>query len=139
MYNTNKYFRSALIVKTVNGHTFELFKPLVYYREAKLSKEQMELLNTINPTISYVVPEGFQTNLASVPRIFYTLVPPFGRYTKAAVLHDYLCKQFHYGFVTRKLADEVFLEAMKVSNVQFITRYLLYGCVRLYAIVKRYK
>lgn len=37
------------------------------------------------------IPAGFATDLATVPRIFWALLPPHGAYEKAAVLHDYLC------------------------------------------------
>jgi hypothetical protein len=37
------------------------------------------------------IPAGFETDLASVPRIFWALLPPQGAYEKAAVLHDFLC------------------------------------------------
>ena len=37
-----------------------------------------------------VVPAGFATDFASVPRAFWRLLPPFGEYMLAAVVHDYL-------------------------------------------------
>jgi hypothetical protein len=37
------------------------------------------------------IPGGFETDLASVPRVFWALLPPQGAYEKAAVLHDHLC------------------------------------------------
>lgn len=40
------------------------------------------------------VPDGFKTDLASVPRILTWLIPRYGKYTKAAVLHDYYCSYF---------------------------------------------
>ena len=36
--------------------------------------------------------EPFKTDLASVPRVMTWLFPRYGQYTKAAVLHDYLCQ-----------------------------------------------
>ncbi|HEY5171135.1 MAG TPA: DUF1353 domain-containing protein, partial [Acidimicrobiia bacterium] len=36
----------------------------------------------------------FSTDLASVPRSLTWLFPRYGKYTKAAVLHDYLCQNF---------------------------------------------
>jgi len=41
------------------------------------------------------VPKGKVTDLASTPRILWIILPPFGRYTKAAVVHDYLCGTQH--------------------------------------------
>ncbi|MGY1804549.1 DUF1353 domain-containing protein [Blastococcus sp. SYSU D00922] len=36
----------------------------------------------------FVVPAGFRTDFASVPRPVTWLVPRFGAYTLAAILHD---------------------------------------------------
>jgi hypothetical protein len=36
------------------------------------------------------VPPGFVTDLASIPRLFWDLLPPDGPWVKAAVIHDYL-------------------------------------------------
>ncbi len=41
----------------------------------------------------FVVPAGFRTDLASVPRVFTWLIPRYGIYTLAAILHDYLCRK----------------------------------------------
>jgi hypothetical protein len=40
-----------------------------------------------------IVPAGFKSDLASTPSWLWSIYPPFGRYTYAAVVHDYLyCK-----------------------------------------------
>ena len=62
------------------------------------------------------VPAGYRTDFASVPRFFWRIFPPFGRYSRAAVVHDYLCD------VSPKLCDHktaaaVFLEAMTLAGV----------------------
>lgn len=36
------------------------------------------------------VPKGFTTNFASIPRVFWRLLPPRGRYNRAAIVHDWL-------------------------------------------------
>src|SRR5262245_55189884 len=36
------------------------------------------------------VPVGFVTDFASIPRIFWSALPPDGRYTYPAIVHDYL-------------------------------------------------
>jgi len=36
------------------------------------------------------VPRGFVTDFASIPRVFWSLLPPDGQYTYAAIIHDYL-------------------------------------------------
>lgn len=37
-----------------------------------------------------IVPAGFRTDFASVPRGLWNVFPPVGKYAPAAVLHDYL-------------------------------------------------
>lgn len=41
--------------------------------------------------LGFVVPSGYRTDFASVPRFFWRIFPPIGRYCQAAVLHDWLC------------------------------------------------
>ena len=38
-----------------------------------------------------IIPAGFATDLATIPRIFWALLPPSGVYEKAAVVHDFGC------------------------------------------------
>lgn len=59
------------------------------------------------------IPEGFRTDLASVPRFLPLAYAMFGgRGRKAAVLHDYLCRQ---GF-DRAFADDVFWGALVIEE-----------------------
>ena len=75
-----------------------------------------------------VVPDGFRTDWASIPRVFRSLIPKVGRHIPAAVVHDYLVRL--EGF-SRVLADRVFLEAMKVLGVPWWKRYAMYTAVSL--------
>ena len=73
---------------------------------------------------------GFITDFASVPQVFWSILPPDGQYTQAAVLHDWLyLKQTR----TRKEADKIFLEAMEVLGVAWWKRNIMYQAVRLFA------
>lgn len=75
------------------------------------------------------VPAGFETDFASVPRLFWRLYPPTGQYGKAAVVHDYL---YRGSGVSRELADKIFLEAMECLKVHWWTRHTIYRAVRLF-------
>lgn len=85
-----------------------------------------------------LVPEGYLTDGATVSRLLYWLVPPWGRHGHATVIHDYLCEHLalRHGFdtldISRKKADQIFNEAMKVTNVNPIIRTLMYAGVTLY-------
>lgn len=76
-----------------------------------------------------VVPAGFETDYASVPRLpfAYSL---FGGVAKwAAVIHDYL---YRTATASRADADAVFLEAMEASAVGSWRRYPMWAGVRLF-------
>lgn len=76
-----------------------------------------------------VVPVGFETDLASIPRALQWLFPPDGAYTKAAVLHDYL---YRCGLFSRAQADAIFREAMQVLGVPAWQCWLIYRAVRVF-------
>lgn len=73
------------------------------------------------------VPAGTITDLASTPRILWSVLPPHGQYAKAAILHDYLYQQ---AIGSKRYADDVFLEAMTVLGVAKWRRTAMYWAVR---------
>lgn len=75
------------------------------------------------------VPAGFETDFASVPQLFWNILPPCGSYGKAAVVHDFLYRT--EGVATRGQADAVLLEAMTFLKVGWLTRQIIYWGVRL--------
>lgn len=76
----------------------------------------------------YEVFDNAKSDLASIPRILWSIAGhPAGIYAQAAVLHDDLYKK---GKVSRKRADEIFLEAMEVLGVPEWQREALYKGVR---------
>jgi hypothetical protein len=76
------------------------------------------------------VPAGFETDFASVPRPLWAFFPPDGRYTQAAVVHDYLYNQRHIHGRKRSECDAIFLEAMGVLGVNWFKRHTMYRAVR---------
>jgi len=86
-----------------------------------------------------IVPAGFLTDGASVPRWFWGLVAPWGNYGQAAALHDYLIEYgvvFHNNQrvnISRKEADHVFNEAMRVAGVSKWQRRIMFLSVRAYS------
>lgn len=80
---------------------------------------------------SIVVPRGFETDGASIPRALWPIYQPWGTWGKAAVVHDFLYRtQTRPG--GRKAADAIFLEAMKVLGVPGLRRRILWGAVRMW-------
>ncbi len=76
-----------------------------------------------------IVPVGFRTDIASVPWFVWSFVPPTGRYSRPAVVHDYL---YRAGNVSRAQADAVFCEAMLVEGVVWWRRWVVWAAVRLF-------
>lgn len=77
---------------------------------------------------TFVVPQGFRTDLASVPRVPVAYWLCGGRANKPATLHDWLYSE---GVVARAVADAVFLEAMEAVGVPWLYRFLMWAGVRL--------
>lgn len=84
----------------------------------------------------FVVPVDFPTDFASVPRPFVWLVPRYGRYTKAVILHDYLWSLAKRGDVTWVDADGILRRTMRELGVAFLRRWLMWAAVRLASIVR---
>lgn len=74
------------------------------------------------------VHKGYQSDLASVPRLFWRLIPPDGKHSPAAWVHDVL---YEAEVVPRKAADDVFREALKELGVGALKRNIMYWAVRL--------
>lgn len=79
-----------------------------------------------------VVPAGYTTDYASVPWGFRWLMPQQGRYSRAAVLHDWLCDQAAKGECSRFYADAIFREAMLSLNVPWCQRVAVFYAVRMF-------
>ena len=120
---------------------------------SRASKEAGKDLWVVNQPFSYYVgkiednvwvhvPVGFITDGATVPRLFWWLIPPLGQYGQAAVLHDYLrAKRYVLRNavevpITIKQTDDIFLEAMAALEVPVWKRYFMYAAVRVYAEAK---
>lgn len=81
---------------------------------------------------SVVVPKGFVTDFASVPRILHAVFPPMGKYGAAALVHDYLRVET---LVSPKEADKLFYSIMVRHGVKSWKARIMYAAVRLYAIL----
>lgn len=75
------------------------------------------------------VPTGFVTDLASIPKLFWNILPPFGKYTEAAVIHDWLYRTHK---IPRAGADAILLEAMDLCRVPAWQRRVIYLAVRIF-------
>jgi hypothetical protein len=79
----------------------------------------------------FVVPSGFITDYASVPRAPLTYLLFGGRGNAAAVVHDYLY-QIHLPEVGKATADNVFREALGALGYNAATCWAMYKAVDLF-------
>lgn len=90
------------------------------------------------------VPAGFVTDLASIPRWCWMLLPPDGPWVKAAIVHDFLYATSGEGRWKRRVdgrtrdlaysraeADQVFREALENRGVDRVRRTILWLAVRI--------
>ena len=104
-----------VVVRRLDDEHWEVVEPLAYLGERD----------------RFVVPAGFVTDFATVPRVVVWLVPRFGRYTAAAILHDWLCTEgITGGVVTARQADGIFRRVMRESGVPVVRRWLMWCGVR---------
>lgn len=76
-----------------------------------------------------VVPTGFVTDFASIPKGLWSLgLSPHGKYSRAAVIHDYL---YWAQPCSREQADRLMLIAMKESAVGWFDEFAVYQGVNL--------
>lgn len=85
-----------------------------------------------------VVPPNTPTDFASVPRVFVWFIPRYGRWTKPAIMHDYLWRTLcPTGKVPWRDADRYFREAMGHADVPAMRRWIMWTAVRWAALTKR--
>lgn len=80
------------------------------------------------------IPKGFVTNLASVPKILWWLLPPYGKYTEAVVWHDYCYSKVD---TKRKQDDKQFKILMLDNGTKLWKVNVMYLGVRIFG--KKYK
>ena len=102
--------------------------PLENGRDWKLAEPFKYVVGDEDALFEIKVPTGFVTDFASIPRLFWFILHPTGRYGKAAVIHD-LCYRGH--LFSRAISDGIFLEAMGVLKVSRWKRSLVYLAVRM--------
>lgn len=97
------------------------------YRVAARYRYHSKLLGRI-----IEIPENadYRTDFASVPRVFWRIVPPHGKYAPAAVIHDWLCDQAGKGGIDSETTHRIFLEAMELLEVPWWKRKVMYRAVR---------
>ncbi len=110
-------FKDDLIVKNIGTRKWEIYRDFTYE------------VGFLGSGDKIVVPKGFQTDFASIPRFFWRIMPPDGEYTKSAIIHDYL---YNTRERPREIADKIFLEAMGVLGVPGWKKNIIFRAVRIF-------
>ena len=104
---------SELKVRFIGGNSWELLAPLVYHhKDGRIT-----------------VPKGFKTDFASIPRPFWAILSPTGKYAPAAIIHDWM---YANRIGTRRRADQLFLHGMCDLGVSWVARNTIYSAVRVF-------
>lgn len=107
-------FMSPLSCSHVAGQVWRLDHPLTYVDSYG---------------ISYTVEAGFQSDMASVPRVLWQLFPPTGDYDEASVVHDWM---YATGRQPRYTCDWVMLDAMLSQGCNPVTAWTFFAGLRLF-------
>lgn len=108
-------FLTDLVVRELDDSIFQV----AYHSFEYVS----EVLNT-----TVIVPVGFKTDFASVPRIGFIYAFLGDTAHEPAVIHDWLYYTAEY---SREKADATLLEAMKCFGIPAAKRYPIYWGVRI--------
>lgn len=110
-------FVTELSVQLVDGtdDKWKVVEPLIYLSDIE--------------NRAVLVPRGFVTDFASVPRLPFAYMLMGNCANEAAVVHDYL---YSTGEVPKNVADSIFLEAMKITKIAAWRRYPMYWAVSLF-------
>ena len=122
-------FDSELSIRARTATTWELTLPLIW---------------TGTKGDTFVVPAGFVTDFATVPRFMHWLVLPYGAYTRAAVLHDWLLTELagwwgvhrndpaphHQPPANSRDTDGIFRLVMEQLGVPWAKRWMMWAAVR---------
>jgi len=110
-------FLTELDVRCLDDGLWRLDAPLIYASDV------------LDATV--IVPPGFTTDFASVPRVPIAYWFWGDRAHREAVIHDYLYRSDSVPVVPRELADDVFEEAMCCRGKSCGVRWPMFWGVRL--------
>ena len=112
-------FPEPLIMVCAEPYQWSVYADFMYYAE----------------DAPIIIPEGFRTDLASIPRLLHWLphLHPNGRCRRAAVVHDFLYSKSCTYRISRREADEIFRQALVDEGLGKRTAKAYYYAVRWFA------
>lgn len=120
-----------LLCSCSTTHKVKIPKPPCLYPFVNYDFTLCRQFNFVIDDMPYKVPQGFTTDLASIPRILWSIYSPNKANTiPAAVIHDYL--YFCPGEMTRAEADSIFYDALIYKHVKTRTAFKYWIAVRAF-------
>lgn len=109
-------YGSRVVVESLDARRWKMARPLRY---------------TGSRGDVFTVPQNYVTDFATVPRVAVWLIPVFGKYTRAAILHDWLLTDgIGAGLISAVDADGLFRSALRELDVPPVRRWLMWTAVR---------
>ncbi len=105
-------------------------RPIGYKRQAELREPLYISWSSQGARHEVVAPIGFIHNGPSIPDRLRGIVFYTHRLLRPSIVHDYLYTYGHKTGWTRKEADRLFLESLKVEGVGLIRRRVMWLAVR---------
>jgi hypothetical protein len=120
-----------LLCSCSTNHKIEIPKPPCLYPFANYNFTICQTFYYRLDGFTYRIPEGFTTDLASIPKILWSIYSPNKANTiPAAVIHDYL--YFCPGEMSRSEADSIFYDALIVKHVNTGVAFRYWMAVRAF-------
>lgn len=122
----NNFTEPLIVEQLPDGRNWRILRGFEFFTDCEEDKSKP--LN-IRCATRILVPDGFVSDFASIPRIFWAVIGhPAGKYAQAAVLHDFL---YRSGYFTRARCDEIFREACEVLGVSRFKTWILWLGIRI--------
>lgn len=120
----------AIAVLEVKFEDMPCIKPYADYKYLTCNAVKVQVVDEafVKPI---EIPKEFKTDLASIPRLAWTFVPPnYSPFIAPSILHDYLYT-CHNG-MSRKEVDTIYYNALLNNGVSQMTSSMFYYAVRLF-------
>lgn len=122
-----RHFSATKLPQPNSLGLLEVAYPNLTQVQADLWMHMQDFSYTTDDGRVFTAKAGTLTDLASIPKAGWNVLPPFGLYTPAAVIHDDLYRR---QIVIKEEADHLFAEMMDCAGVPHDVRMILYDGVK---------
>lgn len=98
----------------------------------QLSTDVLYIFKFKDQVLTSVIPQGFKTDFASVPKKFRNVIGNVNKYNKIWLLHDWLYSKNCDFKVSRKEADDILKDLLDQKGMNGLDQWLTYTSVRIF-------